>query len=161
MSSLCIKSFQKKIKPTARKNSTMLVKAETCFSLALLGISPCQCPHSEEIRRCIFVFLCNLASIEIISLQTCTEVIVTDGYREKSSDRINFMCIIEKVTAIGRMTAIGYRLAIWCNIYVLERFRNFHFTDRITYWPSVKSIRNLQFHASSAQLYVYVWCTLW
>ena len=44
-------------------------------------------------------------------------MITTDGYREKSSDTIIFMCIIEKVTAIGRVTAIGYRPAIGCNIY--------------------------------------------
>ena len=39
-------------------------------------------------------------------------------YREKSSETIIFMCIIEKVTAIGRVTAIGYRPAIGCNIYI-------------------------------------------
>ena len=44
-------------------------------------------------------------------------MITTDGYREKSSETIIFMCIIEKVTAIGRVTAIGYRPAIGCNIY--------------------------------------------
>ena len=33
-------------------------------------------------------------------------MITTDGYREKSSDIIIFMCIIEKVTAVGRVTAI-------------------------------------------------------
>ena len=43
-------------------------------------------------------------------------MITTDGYREKSSDRIIFMCIIEKVTAIWRVTAIGYWPAIGCNI---------------------------------------------
>ena len=47
-------------------------------------------------------------------------MITTDGYREKSSDTIIFMCIIEKVTAIGRVTAIGYRPAIGCNIYLFE-----------------------------------------
>ena len=31
---------------------------------------------------------------------------------------------------------------------VLERFRNSHFTDRITYRQSVKLIRNLEFRAS-------------
>ena len=41
---------------------------------------------------------------------------MTDGYREKSSDRIIFMCFFEKVTAIGRVTAIGYRPAIGCDI---------------------------------------------
>ena len=30
------------------------------------------------------------------------------------------MCFIEKVTAIGRVTAIGYRPAIGCDIYVKE-----------------------------------------
>ena len=45
-------------------------------------------------------------------------MITTDGYREKSSDTIIFMCIIEKVTAIGRVTAIGYWPAIECNIYI-------------------------------------------
>ena len=43
----------------------------------------------------------------------------------------------------------------------LERFRDSHFTDRITYRQSVKLIRNLEFRASSAQLYVYVWRTPW
>ena len=38
----------------------------------------------------------------------------------------------------------------------LERFRDSHFTDRITYRQSVKLIRNLEFRASFAQLYVYV-----
>ena len=42
-----------------------------------------------------------------------------------------------------------------------ERFRDSHFTDRITYRQSVKLIRNLEFRASSAQLYVYVWRTPW
>ena len=50
----------------------------------------------------------------------CRKVITTDGYREKSSDTIIFMCIIEKVTAIGRVTAIGYRPAIGCNMYNTE-----------------------------------------
>ena len=45
-------------------------------------------------------------------------MITTDGYRGKSSDTIIFMCIIEKVTAIGRVTAIGYRPAIGCDIYI-------------------------------------------
>ena len=40
---------------------------------------------------------------------------------------------------------------------LLERFRDSHSTDRITYQQSVKLIRNLEFRASSAQLYVYVW----
>ena len=44
---------------------------------------------------------------------------------------------------------------------LLERFRDSHFTDRITYRQSVKLIRNLEFRASSAQLYVYVWRTPW
>ena len=43
----------------------------------------------------------------------------------------------------------------------IERFRDSHFTDRITYRQSVKLIRNLEFRASSAQLYVYVWRTPW
>ena len=43
----------------------------------------------------------------------------------------------------------------------LERFRDSHFTDRITYRQSVKLIRNLEFRASSAQLYIYVWRTPW
>ena len=47
-------------------------------------------------------------------------MITTDGYREKSSDTIIFMCITEKVTAIGRVTAIGYRPAI-------DRFQVSHF----------------------------------
>ena len=34
----------------------------------------------------------------------------------------------------------------------IERFRDFHFTDRITYRQSVKFIRNLEFRASFAQL---------
>ena len=38
----------------------------------------------------------------------------------------------------------------------IERFRDSHFTDRITYRQSVKLIRNLEFRASFAQLYVYV-----
>ena len=38
----------------------------------------------------------------------------------------------------------------------IERFRDSHFTDRITYRQSVKLIRNLELRASSAQLYVYV-----
>ena len=61
-------------------------------------------------------------SIESISLQTCVEKgsSSTDGYREKSSDRIIFMCFIEKVTAIGRVTAIGYRPAIGCDTYNLK-----------------------------------------
>ena len=46
--------------------------------------------------------------------------IITDGYREKSSDRIIFMYFIEKVTAIGRVTAIGYRPAIGCDIYICQ-----------------------------------------
>ena len=46
-------------------------------------------------------------------------------------------------------------------VTLFERFRDFHFTDRITYRQSVKLIRNLEFRASSAQLYVYVWRTPW
>ena len=48
-------------------------------------------------------------------------MITTDGYREKSSDTIIFMCIIEKVTAIGRVTAIGYRPAIGCDMYIVKK----------------------------------------
>ena len=33
------------------------------------------------------------------------------------------MCFIEKVTAIGRVTAIGYRPAIGCDIYTEEKKR--------------------------------------
>ena len=44
---------------------------------------------------------------------------------------------------------------------LLERFRDFHIKDRITYRQSMKLIRNLEFRASSAQLYVYVWRTPW
>ena len=40
---------------------------------------------------------------------------------------------------------------------VIERFRDSRFTDRITYRQSVKLMRNLEFRASFAQLYVYVW----
>ena len=47
-------------------------------------------------------------------------MITTDGYREKSSDTIIFTCIIEKVTAIGTVTARGYRPAIGCNMYVYD-----------------------------------------
>ena len=86
------------------------------------------------------------------------KVIITDGYREKTSDRI--MSIIEKVTAIGRVTTIRYRLAIRCNLYIRE-VPDLHFTDRITYRQSVKLIRNLEFRASFAQLYVNIWRTLW
>ena len=43
-----------------------------------------------------------------------------------------------------------------CFKVTLERFRDSHFTDRITCRQSVKLIRNLEFRASSAQLYVYV-----
>ena len=39
------------------------------------------------------------------------KVIITDGHRKKSSDRITLMCIIEKVTAIG------YRPAVRRNTY--------------------------------------------
>ena len=45
---------------------------------------------------------------------------MTDGYREKSSDRIIFMHIIEKMTALGRVMAIGYRPAIGCDIYSVK-----------------------------------------
>ena len=55
----------------------------------------------------------------------------TDGYREKSSDTIIFMCIIEKVTAIGRVTAIGYRPAIGCNIYTGKKKKNDTSTRRL------------------------------
>ena len=36
-------------------------------------------------------------------------MITTDGYREKSSDTIIFMCIIEKVTAIDRFQVSHFR----------------------------------------------------
>ena len=39
---------------------------------------------------------------------------------------------------------------------IVERFCDFHFTDRITYRQSVNLIRILEFRASSAQLYVSV-----
>ena len=52
-------------------------------------------------------------------------------------------------------------LHMTCQTGQWERFRDSHFTDRITYRQSVKLIRNLEFRASSAQLYVYVWRTPW
>ena len=58
---------------------------------------------------------------------------------------------------------IGRCVCLLCCQYcvhgLLERFRDSHFTDRITYRQSVKLIRNLEFRASSAQVYVYVWRT--
>ena len=56
-------------------------------------------------------------------------MITTDGYREKSSDTIIFMGIIEKVTAIGRVTAIGYRPAIGCNKYHRDCWQKQRDTD--------------------------------
>ena len=44
---------------------------------------------------------------------------------------------------------------------LIERFHDSEFTDRITYRQSVKLIRNLEFRAISAQLYVYEWSTPW
>ena len=49
----------------------------------------------------------------------------------------------------------SYSRVRWVSLWI-ERFRDFHFTDRITYRQSVKLIRNLEFRASFAQLYVYV-----
>ena len=49
----------------------------------------------------------------------------------------------------------------WAHFPIIERFRNSHFTDRITYGQSVKLICNFEFRVSSAQLYVCVWCTPW
>ena len=46
------------------------------------------------------------------------------------------------------------RATVYVRVYVkVERFRDSHFTDRITYRQSVKLIRNLEFRASFAQLY--------
>ena len=42
--------------------------------------------------------------------------------------------------------------SVRCSILVLERFRDSHFTDRITYRQSVKLIRNLEFRASQTKL---------